>query len=416
MNQYLELHPQDPQRHVSRQGRPDSTKRAVALTRQGIIVFGTRPPQLDTSSPELIIYDDEVERQRRLVADTALAQIVIQNPDLTRRVLNQTTNLIRFYWNNKKTQIRANPNSVVNLIELYSRCTKYIYGQSSFGRRDPTELQNLQGDASMHYVMGVIDTWFGTVTAKPSIPQLMSLHFYFLTAYNEILGPSDRDVADPGSWGTSPEWRRREHLLQRLVPNWMRDSPQRGRIKREDYISGLRANPHFQGTMPQDVTPTDNVGLLTDDLTIPAYPSLQRCGLDTDRMNREARERGFELYLPNFSTMYAVYKQDVTRSNAPFVASASTMTSHFFVVAQILGNLHASEDLKEYLLAIVAYLVGGGMHGCHEAFWSARLAGIPYVDGKYAEALPQSFKGTAHYERWSTEFWELVRPDLPSVR
>ncbi|HEY7422927.1 MAG TPA: hypothetical protein VH682_01580 [Gemmataceae bacterium] len=67
-------------------------------------------------------------------------------------------------------------------------------------------------------------------------------------------------------------------------------------------------------------------------------------------------------------------------------------------------------------MACVIYLVAGGMHTCHEIFWTGKQVGINIPDGKYVPALPGSFVGSRDYEKWSEEFWDIVRTDRATVR
>jgi len=99
--------------------------------------------------------------------------------------------------------------------------------------------------------------------------------------------------------------------------------------------------------------------------------------------------------------------------NLVFAASASGTTGTQFASAYTFApSIQSNPELKrQYLLACIGYLVGGGMHTCHEAFYTGNLAGLPYKTGKYLDMLPKSFADSGVGQKWKDEFWEFVRPD-----
>ncbi len=64
--------------------------------------------------------------------------------------------------------------------------------------------------------------------------------------------------------------------------------------------------------------------------------------------------------------------------------------------------------LPKYTLAIVGYLVGGGMHSYHETMVIAAKAGVPYNPGAFIEALPASFTSSADFKTWSAQYCDIV--------
>ena len=59
-------------------------------------------------------------------------------------------------------------------------------------------------------------------------------------------------------------------------------------------------------------------------------------------------------------------------------------------------------------MAVIGYLVAGGMHSCHEIFKTAELVGIPYVVGAYHNAIPEHILKHPVYSQWNEEFADLI--------
>jgi hypothetical protein len=103
----------------------------------------------------------------------------------------------------------------------------------------------------------------------------------------------------------------------------------------------------------------------------------------------------------------------ITKVYSPARGSANRTPLSKVQNASLRGGL----DLKKkYLLACVAYLVGGGMHSCDEVFFTGGKAGMKYTPGKYLDMLPSSFLQSEVGQKWKDEFWEIVRPDRQSPR
>jgi len=159
-------------------------------------------------------------------------------------------------------------------------------------------------------------------------------------------------------------------------------------------------------------------GLITPHMTIPFGDSLNRSGVNINEMRMESRNRGTDMFMIAAQVMQPGFRKVLGDSNLVFSASASGTTSTLLTSAKvfqpdIVGN---AESTKQYLMGCIAYLIGGGMHTCHEVFYTGEKAGLNYTPGKYISMLPKTFTSSLLYKRWSTEFWEIVRPDRPSPR
>ncbi|QRN02599.1 hypothetical protein GH742_01195 [Legionella sp. MW5194] len=84
------------------------------------------------------------------------------------------------------------------------------------------------------------------------------------------------------------------------------------------------------------------------------------------------------------------YVLDLIENDAIYVAGPSGMTSLFLGQMEFLANLEDVNLKKNYLAAVVAYIVGGGFHSLHEVIGPAQYA-LDLVPG-YNVAPPQKGK------------------------
>lgn len=437
-------------------GAPKSTHRPVGLTvPNGEPIFGYEAftawqGEHVAAKHGFMRYDDEVARQRRLLAETVLAQLVLDDPSSVWPAVNAVSSGIASYWAKKQATLTAE-----QLGKMVQDAEKYLYGKTSFGRLpqlEPTAPSAPTGGATAVVVSPpttiytpvtsqpssaldqqanqfkhTVGTWLLPFSAKqPYLPNILNVHDHFLRVFKS-LGPSDANPTQSTTWDASPEQQRMSATLKTVRPGWYDDKSTRGRVAVADYVSeskiriAARSTPHppgpgmtsqgisFPGGVPSAPTPTMMPGLLTGDFTIPCVAPMERCGLDLLNLP-ESRMRGRDMNLPNAATMEPKFRQILADHNLPFSASASGTTSTLLTSAMTFGNLGGMEAKKQYLLACVAYLVGGGMHTCHEVFVTGKLLGVPYRAGQYQPTLPTSFTATLAYQTWEAEFWDVARP------
>lgn len=405
MPDFFEEDLQNPRGYAVRTGRPTASHRAMALTADGACVYGKGQGVGAATCKKLgwMVYDDEVERQRRLLCDTVLGQMMIDNPAFAQPAVNDVSRGILMYWQALAPRI----SSPTGFKDLVDKNQKYVYGPTSFGR-----LTGAMPNANeLSRFKGVIDGWVQMLQVSPAyLPKVISLQDMFLRVYKEH-GPADGTAKE-----VSGDYRDMLANSKQLRPGWYEDSNLRGRDPSGATSSALKR--------PNTVDKLTNVktsswpGLLSADFTVPMAEPLDRCGIDLMRMHVEERRRGVDMFIIKASTMEPGFRKVLAAHNLPFSASASGTTSTLLTSAKTFGGgaLNASESLRQYLMGCVAYLVGGGMHTCHEVFVTGELAGLPYRTGKYIEMLPDTFKRSNAYAKWSNEFWELVRPDRSTVR
>jgi hypothetical protein len=134
-------------------------------------------------------------------------------------------------------------------------------------------------------------------------------------------------------------------------------------------------------------------------------------GLLSEEESREIkpyqkRERGSDKWM---ATTEKVPQStiDINQRNLIFGAGPSGSTGTLLQAGKLFGNLDG-DLLRQYVWAIVGYLVGGGMHSYHEVMVIARMVGCPYKDGAYVPSLPDSFLRSREYEEWQADYFDIV--------
>jgi len=354
MPDFLYQDPMNERGYVARPGKPRPTDAAVALTADGRCVYGdpkTARAYYARKRSVLMHYDDEVERQRRLVCDTALGQIMLDNPRFAQPAVDTVSRGVERYWRLLSLRLSG--------LEAFRKITdtdgKYVSAGTSFGRLPEAR----PSPTSVNPAREKIEIWLRTLQEK-DLPRIMNLHDMFLKIYcsNEPGQGKPTDVA--ARYGFREDWY---------------DKEARGRANRKGFsASGLP-------------------GLLTPDFTIPTWQSLERSGIHFSSMRVEARNRGTDMFMIEATKMRPEFRQILGEHNLVFAASASGTTSTLLASASIFapGYLNG-ETARQYLMGCIAYLIGGGMHTCHEVFYTGGLAGLTYTPGKYLAMLPETFK------------------------
>jgi len=411
--EHLELDLMTPRGFVRASGPPARAQYPLALTDDGRPVYGIASQavrQSSLTSRGMMLYDDEVERQRRLLADSALGQIMIERPRHSEKAITRVSQDIRTWWARKSPTLTRS-----QLAGPVSGAQNYLYGAASFGRMRGSmpQMEELEHEGTevtdLLMLKHLVGLWLAALSG-PFLPQIMSLQDYFGRVF-KALGPNDN-----GDVKKSAENRRYEEMLRKVRHKWYEDPGLRGRTNLGDHQKAMTVKRPGYKAVP--VKMSGMPGLITVDFTIPVGDSLDRCGLELSTLHLQERNRGIDMFLTNATTMEENFKRSLGAHNLNFSASASGTTATLFGSAAAFSDLEnwKMEDKKEYVLGCMAYLVGGGMHTCHEVFWTARNLGLPYEDGKYLAMLPQTFKQTTDYRKWTAEYWDIVREDRAQPR
>jgi hypothetical protein len=413
---------------------PDSGMVPVAFDGTGRIVYARSKPRRLKAG--LTAYDDAViKKLRRELAETVLGYLALkQGATIVEATLDRVSSGMLEYWRRRGTQLQSQAHSI-----MVDASDKYLYGATSFGRLTRPRVAGW---------VPKLDQWLRALSATPrDIPKIMNVHDNFLRIFR-AMGPSDlpeeveqrswlrplqavhdqlldrvlrprtrilapeartaekaeeaklatkrkelqgRVMGEAWRWNLSPQWRTMERVATQVRPSSLFDPSLRGR-------KDLGA-----------VAATDAPGLIKGDMArIHADDCLARLGLTMAAMRtEELRVRGVDKFTPELDTMAPEFKQALETHHLLFGAGPSGTTGTLLASACTFGNLDR-DALIQYLFACVGYLVGSGMHTCHEVFLTGSLLGLPYETGKYHRSLPPAFRTTKIYDSWQIEFNDVA--------
>jgi hypothetical protein len=384
-------------------GAPAMTHWAVALTPDGQCVFGERRNLKPSDLPKgYTVYTPEVEKQRRLVCDSALGQLVLDNPGMVYRAMKVVNDGIRrFVADVHQKEVmaatrvyedRATKETKSMPLGQYSVEVdgKYVTSTTSFGKHDPLTWgvdANRWKDRWVPF-RATMNRWLAAFN-EPDLPRQIGLHDVFLKVYCSGM------TATFGAKAHTPQQLANEYGLRE---DWYDQAP-RGRMN----------NPAFDAKTGGSEEP----GLIGPGVTIPWKGSFERAGVVEATRRKEKRNRGVDMFQMDVAKILPEYHRELRKYNLGFSAAVSGTTSTLLASAYTFATpIRSDSELKkQYLLACVGYLVGSGMHTCHEVFYTGSRAGLPYKTGKYLDMLPRSFVDSEVGKKWQAEFWDLVRPD-----
>lgn len=165
----------------------------------------------------------------------------------------------------------------------------------------------------------------------------------------------------------------------------------------------------------------------------PGFPKVQPRTRATDLYTRaEIEPRPVGVNIPAH-TSGNVYYEQLDLRNELFSAGPSGTVCGALSAAFTFGKIiPASELFKEYLFAIIGYLVGGGMHSLHEVLTPLRMLGLEYNTGSLLKydlgnsltpdhpieltkvatsdypLLPKKFLKSKAFEHWRDEYYDIV--------
>ncbi len=309
-----------------------------------------------------------VSKTRRLHCQSALGDLVLHHPGFTSPAVTKVSLGVLNYIT---SSLRANKPIVAEI----AACTgKYMYSKAGFGRLGQPEDKPALDSA-------LYTTFVKTLTTG-SLPSVLALHDFMGRVIFAKLKGTDSQVATFNLVGNQV----RPAYMFGTAPKES-DSPEQKK-KLADEAERLRGRT----TRPNAPGPTKAPGLLP--------------GGDPSRDTYQERERGVDRWMPT-SANIPQSTLDIQQRNLIFGAGPSGSTGTLLQAAQLFGNLD-TQLLQQYVLAIVGYLVGGGMHSYHEVMVIARMAGCPYKDGAYVPSLPESFLRTKEFTDWRDQYWDIV--------
>ena len=308
--------------------------------------------------PSLVRYDTSVSQNRRKLAESELGLFALNIPSLTSKAIEVVSQGIRRYHD--ALYVTSRPLLVQTIYDLIG---SYFYtgGGKGFGRISVTSHKTMPPDAVRRGIIGTLST--GTVDQK------LSIHDAFGRKILVALGGGP--LSTYTYWGPI------------LRQDWFDNKAKRGRVDR------------------RGATPTTAGGI------VPMGPMTGAVGT-----TMQARNRGVDMFQRDaFRTPEPAaneYYDDLDTRNLLFGAGISGTTGTLLQSAFAFGGVLRGEMLKQYVLGVVGYLVGGGMHSYHESMAVALKAGLSYTPGSYLTSLPQSFLSSHQCRDWSAKYYDIV--------
>ncbi|WP_086932879.1 hypothetical protein [Agarilytica rhodophyticola] len=380
--------------------------RAIGIKRStGELIYGTLADrgQIAAAAPYIRPYTIQEYKLRRKYCDSALGMIMIDNPAFTRPAVENVRPGIRQFIFTLPT---PNPNQPLltqrswgattqvgaNVQTVASQAGRHLHSPTSFGRHFGPGM-----NAPAAGPLGKFARWLG-ILAGDDLPRKMNLFDVFFEVYVTM------ESRVPGSH----------------IANTTRAEATRLGLREAWFDNNNGANGRGRTNANPNATPVDLPGLVGTTRPAEGIRALSRAGVANNGHgsygivcpDKMMRRRGINQFQIN-QNLNAAYAQDLNNHNLNFSASASGTTSTLLASAasfypNILNNANI-EQYKQYVMACVAYLVGSGMHTCHEVFYTAALhQNLFYVTGSYQSMLPDLFTRHNLYNQWRQEFLDVV--------
>ncbi len=303
-------------------------------------------------------YDSNVSQQRRRVVESLLGGFALRNAGYTATAVGAVSTGVKRYL----TMAFFRDNERTTKI-VYDEIGHYFFtgGGKGFGRISEVDKKNLRPVDVFNAIVDILSTG--------RLEQKLAVH--------DAVGR--KVLPKIGGTATTPY----EHWGPMLRGDWFDDKDRRGRAN----APGRAAATNVAGTVP---------------------------GSDSSKVGTidQSRNRGVDMFVRDVNRKRHdeadAYYDDLDVRNLLFGAGISGTTGSLIQAAFAFGGLGAGELLKQYTLAIIGYLVGGGMHSYHESMVIAAKAGVPYNPGAFIDSLPASFTSTADFATWSVEYYDIV--------
>ena len=307
------------------------------------------------TGPSLRPYDTLMSQNRRKLAESELGLFALNHPNLTEDAVNRVTAGIQSYHDRfYLTQRDLLTTTIATQIGAYF----YTSGRFGFGRisEAPPGTPEQVRRGIMHALV------------NGALAQKMSIHDAF---GRKIL------VALRG-----PQLTAFDHWGPILRQDWFDVIAKRGRVN----VPGSR--------------PTTTGGIVPPSLGGSVGTTTQSRNRGADMFARDqnrTREPAADQYYDDLDARNLLFGAGISGTTGTLLQSA-------FAFAEVLRG----EALKQYVLAIVGYLVGGGMHSFHESMAVAHKAGLPYTPGLYLPSLPESFINSHQGRGWALKYYDIV--------
>jgi hypothetical protein len=320
------------------------------------------------SKPGLIPYDSFISKQRRRLCQSALGSLALRNRSLSSDAVQKVSAGIKRFMIRKLWADRPGA-----LTTFSTNVAKYLYGTSymSFGRISDVALK-LPADAQR--------AWDECIAV--------------------LVGDSEKATYD--HWAS---------LFRAEQAGELFHAGSRGRAN--------APTPPTPSTQAGIASVADGGGLPGVQLRKRGVDSYQRNSFPTQSTKPPTTAR------PGFSGVE--YYQDLDNRNELFGAGPSGTTGTLLASAMTFGKLD-NEGARQYLLAIIAYLVGGGMHSLHESMTVVKflpddlrmeynpgsllryevVGGTMMAKTNDFPALPRTFLSSQEFAAWRFDYYDIV--------
>jgi hypothetical protein len=303
-------------------------------------------------------YDTNVSQQRRRVCESLLGAFALRNPGYTASAVSCVSTGVKKYLT---TAFFRDQERTLKIV--YDEIGHYFFtaGGKGFGRISEVDKKSM---SPKDVFTAIVDT-----VSMGRVEQKLSIH--------DAVG---RKLLPKISSGASPAY---EHWGPALRGDWFDDKDRRGRANAQTRVPATT----MAGTVP---------------------------GSDAGRVPtlEQSRNRGVDMFVRDVNRKRHAeaddYYDDLDTRNLLFGAGISGTTGSLLQAAIAFGGLGPGEMLKEYTLAIIGYLVGGGMHSYHESMVIAQKAGVPYNPGAFKDSLPASFSSSGDFKAWGVQYYDVV--------
>ncbi len=300
-------------------------------------------------------YDTGASRERRRLCQSELGVAVLNEESFTQKAVQEVSLRVKHYLSSYPDRAVAKECVLKNMGHYF-----YTGGRKGFGRISEARKEDVGADG----------VWTGILLALTDgrLDQKMAIH--------DAVG---RKILPTLGGGALQKY---NDLEPKVREKWFDDSKIRGRVN----APGPRAAAIDAG----GIAPAGSgVGAVAVDRSR-AVDGIVR---DLGRTRHQSAD---------------AYYDDVDARNVIFGGGISGTTGTLLQAAIAIGKLSDAEALKQYTLAIIGYLVGGGMHSYHETMVIAAKVGVPYNPGGYVESLPTSFTASGFYGGWRQKYYDIV--------
>jgi len=305
-------------------------------------------------------YDTHISQQRRRLAESQLGVLALKWPHFTRDAVDKVSAGVHQYLTKNFWKDR---DKVLKEIGHYF----YTNKATGFGRISEADKATVGSEA----------VWLGILNAlrEGNVEQKLAIHDAVGRKLLPLFGGAQQKAYD--------EW------APLVRQKWFDDKGQRGRMDTPAQTAKTVTPTQTPGIAPLGTKPTYNM---------PKVDQSRTRGVDMFARDpqRTRHPRGDDYY------------DDADLRNLLFGAGISGTTGTLLQACRAFGGIVGGDLLKQYVLAIVGYLVGGGMHSYHESMSIAQRVGVPYNPGAYMPSLPVGFIYSPQFAAWRDEYYDVV--------